>query len=150
MQKDFDEVPAEAVNQLRASLIQLLLHFAKGPSNLRIQLSLAISALAIHVPAQQWEGGSVIQWFVSCIRSVPPEQALPCLLELLKVLPQARAPSTVSISGWADAAEPGAGLNLHVVPVAAHGRCQLMPSLRTGCMLGCRQPVWIIQWSVQS
>ena len=91
VQKDFDEVPSEAVNQLRASLIQLLLQFASGPTNVRVQLSLAISALAIHVPAQQWEGGSVIQWFVACIRSVPPENALPCLLELLKVLPQVRA-----------------------------------------------------------
>ena len=88
VQKDFDEVPGEAVGPLRASLVELLLQFAAGPSTIRTQLCLAISALAIHVPAPQWEGGSVLQWFVRCVQRAPPDAALPCLLELLKILPQ--------------------------------------------------------------
>ena len=57
VQKDFDEVPGDAVGPLRVSLVGLLLRFAGGPSTVRTQLTLAISSLAVHVPAAQWEGG---------------------------------------------------------------------------------------------
>ena len=56
---------------------------------MRTQLALALASMAVHVPAAQWNAqGGAVRWFVEKLNAVPQEAALPCLLELLIVLPQ--------------------------------------------------------------
>ena len=88
MQRDYEELPEGAVGNLRYSLAKLLARFSAGPSSVRVQLALALAALAVHAPATSWEGGGVISWFTERMRSQPGDVALTCMLELLIVLPQ--------------------------------------------------------------
>ncbi|GIL53842.1 hypothetical protein Vafri_9477 [Volvox africanus] len=88
VQRDFEELPQEAVDSLRDSLLQLLIHFSKGAPPVRTQLCLALAALAVHVPAERWGEGGVVRWFAVKFSPLPPDLALPCMLELLTVLPQ--------------------------------------------------------------
>jgi transportin-3 len=112
-QRDFEELPPEAAASLRESLLQLLLRFSRGAPPVRTQLCLALAALAAHLPAASWPAdgdggaggslltsppqpgsggnapsGNVVRWFAHRFRNEPPEAALPCVLEMLTVLPQ--------------------------------------------------------------
>ena len=91
MQLDFDELPAGAAASLRDSLVGLLLRYAHGSRPTRTQLCLALAALAAHLPAAEWGGGGAVQWLAGRMAGEPSEAALPCMLELLTVLPQVRA-----------------------------------------------------------
>ena len=89
VQRDFEELPAEAASALRDSLVELLLRFAAGSAPVRTQLCLAVAALAAHMPPQRWApAGSAVAWLVQRLTKEPGQAALPCLLELLTVLPQ--------------------------------------------------------------
>lgn len=55
---------------------------------MRRQLCLALIALTVHVPAPKWDGGEPILWLASRIQGQPADHALPCLLELLTLMPQ--------------------------------------------------------------
>ena len=90
MQLDFDELPAGAAASLRDSLVGLLLRHAHGSRPTRTQLCLALAALAAHLPAAEWGGGGCVQWLTGRMAGEPSEAALPCMLELLTVLPQVR------------------------------------------------------------
>ena len=93
VQRDFEELPAEAASALRDSLVELLLRYAAGSAPVRTQLCLAIAALAAHMPPQRWApAGSAVAWLVQRLTKEPEQAALPCLLELLTVLPQVCSP----------------------------------------------------------
>lgn len=58
VQRDFEELPEEAIPQLRDSLFNLLVRSSKGAPPVRTQLCLALAAMAAHLPAAGWgEGG---------------------------------------------------------------------------------------------
>ncbi|GAB2240674.1 hypothetical protein Droror1_Dr00021192 [Drosera rotundifolia] len=86
VQRDFEELPSEAFRPLRDSLNRLLKKFNKGPPKVRTQISLAVAALAVHVPVEDWGNGGVIQWLREEMKSNP--ECVPGFLELLKVLPE--------------------------------------------------------------
>jgi transportin-3 len=88
VQRDFEELPPDAVIGLRESLVALLFRFSNGAPPVRTQLCLAVAAMAAHLPAQHWDGGSIVRWLMQRCQSVPQDVALPCLLEMLIVLPQ--------------------------------------------------------------
>lgn len=88
VQRDFEELPADAVPQLRDSLMQLLFRFGTGSPAVRTQLCLAIAALAAHLPAGQWGEGGVLRWLMDKFSGQDPGMAMSCMLELLTVLPQ--------------------------------------------------------------
>lgn len=69
---------------------------------MRTQLCLGLAALAVHVPSERWGEGGVVRWFAYKFNALPPDLALPCMLELLTVLPQvgARVRAGVWGSGW--------------------------------------------------
>ena len=92
MQRDFEELPAQAADALRASLLDLLIHFATGATAVRTQLCLAIAAMAAHIPSKQWGQGSVVMWLAENLGRQSQEVALPCMLELLTVIPEASPP----------------------------------------------------------
>ncbi|GMH21453.1 hypothetical protein Nepgr_023295 [Nepenthes gracilis] len=86
VQRDFEELPAEAFRPLRDSLNTLLKKFHKGPPKVRTQISLAVSALAVHVPVEDWGDGGILKWLREEMSSHP--ECVPGFLELLKVLPE--------------------------------------------------------------
>ena len=86
--RDFEELPAAAVRSLRDSLIGLLLQHGTHSGPVRMQLCLAVSALAAHLPAAQWSSAGVVPWLWERLSAQPNQQGLPCMLELLVVLPQ--------------------------------------------------------------
>lgn len=88
VQRDFEELPAAAAEALRRSLLKLVIRFAHGPLPVRTQLCLAIAAMAAHVPSQQWGQGGIVQWLADNVGSQSQDIALPCMLELLTVLPE--------------------------------------------------------------
>lgn len=88
VQRDYEELPAESVPQLRDSLLALLIKFGKGQPAVRTQLCLAMAALAAHLPAAQWGEGGVIRWLMERLNGQDPDVAMSCMLELLTVLPQ--------------------------------------------------------------
>lgn len=88
VQRDFEELPADAAQSLRESLVTQLLRYAQGHPPVRTQLSLAIAALAMHLPAAQWGEGGAIGWLTQRLGREQPQSALPCMLELLTVIPQ--------------------------------------------------------------
>lgn len=90
VQRDYEELPADAVPQLRDSLMQLLFKFGTGSPAVRTQLCLAIAALAAHLPAAQWGEGGVLRWLMNRFNGQDPTMAMSCMLELLTVLPQVR------------------------------------------------------------
>lgn len=55
---------------------------------MRTQLCLGLAAVAVHVPAERWGEAGVIRWFGFKFGAVGADVALPCMLELLTVLPQ--------------------------------------------------------------
>lgn len=89
MQRDFEELPAQATDALRASLLDLLIRFAIGATAVRTQLCLAIAAMAAHIPSKQWGQGGVVMWLAENLSRQSQEVALPCMLELLTVIPEA-------------------------------------------------------------
>lgn len=58
---------------------------------MRTQLCLAVAALAAHLPAVQWGPSGVVGWLVQRLGGEPQAVSLPCMLELLTVLPQVGA-----------------------------------------------------------
>ena len=92
MQRDFEELPAQAADALRTSLLDLLIHFATGATAVRTQVCLAIAAMAAHIPSEQWSQGGVVMWLAENLGRQSQEVALPCMLELLTVIPEASSP----------------------------------------------------------
>ncbi|KAK9830032.1 hypothetical protein WJX72_009312 [[Myrmecia] bisecta] len=88
VQRDFEELPPGAVTSLRDSLIEMLLRYFKGAPPVRTQLCLAVAALQAHLPAAQWGEGGVMNWLVQRLGTQSEDVALPCMLEMLTVLPQ--------------------------------------------------------------
>lgn len=87
VQRDFEELPGGAAESLRDSLLDLLLiHAASQP--VRVQLCLAVAALVAHMPAAQWAPSGSLAWLVQHISKDGNEAALPCLLDLMAILPQ--------------------------------------------------------------
>ncbi|KAJ7945933.1 putative Transportin [Quillaja saponaria] len=86
VQRDFEELPSEAFRQLRDSLNTLLKKFHKGPPKVRTQISIAVAALALHVPAEVWGDGGIVKWLRDEMNSHP--EYVPGFLELLTVLPE--------------------------------------------------------------
>ena len=78
---------AAGVARRAASLLAHILRFGVGPQAVLTQLSLAVGVLALHM--DEWHSTVVTDLITSL--TTPPEQAmakLPCLLELLTVLPE--------------------------------------------------------------
>ncbi|KAI4336067.1 hypothetical protein L6164_014643 [Bauhinia variegata] len=86
VQKDFEELPSEAFRPLRDSLNTLLKKFHKGPPKVRTQISIAVAALAVHVPTEDWGDGGIVTWLRDEMNSHP--EYIPGFLELLTVLPE--------------------------------------------------------------
>ncbi|KAL6997249.1 Transportin mos14 [Sarracenia purpurea var. burkii] len=86
VQRDFEELPSEAFRPLRDSLNSLLKTFRKGPPKVRTQISLAVAALSVHVPAKDWGDGGIVNWLRDEMNSHP--ECIPSFLELLRVLPE--------------------------------------------------------------
>ena len=63
----------------------------QGNAAVRTQLCLAVTALAAHLPAVQWGQQGVVGWLAQRLGGEPQTVSLPCMLELLTVLPQVRA-----------------------------------------------------------
>ncbi|KAJ0970466.1 hypothetical protein J5N97_023343 [Dioscorea zingiberensis] len=86
VQRDFEELPPEAFGPLRDSLFGLLKKFNKGLPKVRTQITIAVAALAVHVPVEKWGGGGIVNWLNDGMKSHP--EYIPSFLELLAVLPQ--------------------------------------------------------------
>ncbi|CAA0826639.1 ARM repeat superfamily protein [Striga hermonthica] len=86
VQRDYEELPSGAFRPLRVSLNTLLKSLHKGPPKVRTQISLAVAALAVHVPAEEWGDGGIVNWIRDEMNSHP--ECLPSFLELLRVLPE--------------------------------------------------------------
>ena len=87
IQYDWAELPAEAHASLRSSLLAHVLRFGQGPQPVLTQLCLAVGVLALHM--EEWHA-TVVNDLIASL-TTPPEEAtakLPCLLELLLVLPE--------------------------------------------------------------
>lgn len=118
MQRDYEELPAEAVPQLRDSLLQLLLKFGSGAPAVRTQLCLSLAALAAHLPAGQWGEGGMLRWLMDRMAGRDPAVAMSCMLELLTVLPQVRG----VLVGRAQGAAGGWGRGVTVQAGGSGGR----------------------------
>lgn len=99
VQRDFEELPGNAIGSLRDSLMDLLLRYAASSPMVRVQLCLALAAMAAHVPSNQWGPGGIIQWLMSRLDGVAPETSLPVMLEMLVVLPEVSKLSQSRLSG---------------------------------------------------
>lgn len=97
MQRDFEELPLSAVHSLQETLVQLTLQHARSSPAIRTQLCLALAALALHLPPTEWVDGTagngsghagVVYWLWARFGGQAPDIALPCMLELLTVLPE--------------------------------------------------------------
>lgn len=109
--KDFEELPLEAAKSLRESLLMVVLKYWKvgpgkgsparsppsdptpllhmqGAPQVRTQLCLALGATATFLGPEHWDGTSVVQWFATRMNQAPVDVAIPCMLELLAILPQ--------------------------------------------------------------
>ncbi|KAL4301122.1 hypothetical protein AHAS_Ahas17G0269300 [Arachis hypogaea] len=64
----------------------LLKKFHKGHPKVRTQISIAVAALAVHVPAEDWGDGGIVKWLRDEMDSHP--EYIPGFLELLTVLPE--------------------------------------------------------------
>uniref|UniRef100_A0A2N9H6K9 Importin N-terminal domain-containing protein n=1 Tax=Fagus sylvatica TaxID=28930 RepID=A0A2N9H6K9_FAGSY len=91
VQRDFEELPSEAFRPLRDSLNTLLKKFHKGPPKVRTQISIAVAALAVYVPAEDWGDGGIVNWLRDEMKSHP--EYIPGFLELLTVLAEPKAPN---------------------------------------------------------
>jgi transportin-3 len=114
VQRDFEELPPGAAVTLRDTLVRVLIAFAQQAATVRTQVSLALAMLAVHLPAAQWGAGGQVGWLAERLAKEPPGTSLPCMLELLTVLPQVR---------WAYAHERGI-----MVVHADHQVCMPIPS----------------------
>jgi transportin-3 len=99
VQRDFEELPLPAVHSLQETLVQLTLQHARSSPAIRTQLCLALAALALHLPPNEWVNGAagngsgqigVVYWLWARFGGQAPDIALPCMLELLTVLPEVR------------------------------------------------------------
>ena len=97
VQRDFEELPAGAAEALRASLLNLLIRFATGATAVRTQLCLAIAAMAAHIPSRQWGEGGIVVWLAESLSKQAQDIALPCMLELLTVIPEACLPASINL-----------------------------------------------------
>ncbi|KAL2608832.1 hypothetical protein R1flu_027405 [Riccia fluitans] len=95
VQRDYEDLPPSSPLSLRNSLLTLLIKFRQGPPAVRTQLCLGIVALAIHMPPEEWGTGGVVQWFGKELGS--QAEAMPCLLELVTVLPQEAQSYKISV-----------------------------------------------------
>ncbi|KAJ8753575.1 hypothetical protein K2173_022816 [Erythroxylum novogranatense] len=86
VQRDFEELPSEAFRPLRTSLNTLLKKFHRGPPKVRTQISIAMAALAVQVPPEDWGDGGIVNWLRDEMNSHP--EYVPGFLELLTVLPE--------------------------------------------------------------
>ncbi|KAL9375248.1 hypothetical protein Peur_032127 [Populus x canadensis] len=86
VQRDFEELPSEAFRPLRSSLNTLLKKFHRGPPKVRTQISIAVAALAVQVPPEDWGDGGIVHWLKDEMTSHP--EYIPGFLELLTVLPE--------------------------------------------------------------
>ncbi|KAJ4851378.1 Transportin mos14 [Turnera subulata] len=86
VQRDFEELPSEAFRPLRTSLTTLLKRFHRGPPKVRTQISIAVAALAVQVPPEDWGDGGIVNWLRDEMNSRP--EYIPGFLELLAVLPE--------------------------------------------------------------
>ncbi|CAI0399063.1 unnamed protein product [Linum tenue] len=86
VQRDFEELPSEAFRPLQTSLNTLLKKFHRGPPKVRTQISIAVAALAVQVPAEDWGDGGIVNWLRDEMNSHP--EYIPGFLELLTVLPE--------------------------------------------------------------
>ncbi|QHN93871.1 transportin [Arachis hypogaea] len=66
--------------------LNLLKKFHKGHPKVRTQISIAVAALAVHVPAEDWGDGGIVKWLRDEMDSHP--EYIPGFLELLTVLPE--------------------------------------------------------------
>lgn len=53
---------------------------------LALQISIAVAALAVHVPAEDWGDGGIVKWLRDEMNLHP--EYIPGFLELLTVLPE--------------------------------------------------------------
>ncbi|GMH40699.1 hypothetical protein BSKO_08603 [Bryopsis sp. KO-2023] len=88
VQQDFEELPVGSHSSLRQSLLALLLKYAVGFPTVRTQLCLALAAFTAHAPASQWENVGAVQWFANKLGRESKDVAVPCMLEMLAVLPE--------------------------------------------------------------
>lgn len=51
-----------------------------------VQICIAIAALAVHVPVEDWGGGGIVNWLGDEMKS--QQEFIPSFLELLIILPQ--------------------------------------------------------------
>ena len=100
VQRDFEELPQGAAQSLRDSLVALLVKHCQGNAAVRTQLCLAIAALAAHLPAAQWGPTGVVGWLAQRLGGEAQNVSLPCMLELLTVLPQVRGWLAGLSGGW--------------------------------------------------
>ncbi|XLS51109.1 hypothetical protein HN51_011786, partial [Arachis hypogaea] len=66
--------------------LNLLKKFHKDHPKVRTQISIAVAALAVHVPAEDWGDGGIVKWLRDEMDSHP--EYIPGFLELLTVLPE--------------------------------------------------------------
>uniref|UniRef100_A0A7N0U001 Uncharacterized protein n=1 Tax=Kalanchoe fedtschenkoi TaxID=63787 RepID=A0A7N0U001_KALFE len=81
VQRDFEELPSEAFLPLQDSLNTLLKKFHKGPQRVRTHISIALAAVAVHVPAEDWGDGGILSWLKDEMNS--QQEFIPGFLELL-------------------------------------------------------------------
>ncbi|CAL5339000.1 unnamed protein product [Camellia sinensis] len=92
VQRDFEELPSEAFRPLR-DLLNLIENISQRPP-LKLEPSLAVAALAVHVPAKDWGDGGIVNWLRDEMNSHP--ECIPSFLELLRVLPERIPASTLA------------------------------------------------------
>ncbi|CAL5435188.1 unnamed protein product [Camellia sinensis] len=90
--RDFEELPSEAFRPLR-DLLNLIENISQRPP-LKLEPSLAVAALAVHVPAKDWGDGGIVNWLRDEMNSHP--KCIPSFLELLRVLPERIPASTLA------------------------------------------------------
>jgi len=87
--RDFEELEHDVGRTLPESIMGILSLRASGTTAVRTQLCLAIAALALHIPAAEWEGGDLIHWIgIRMASSQVNDSMQHILLEILTVVPQ--------------------------------------------------------------
>lgn len=86
IQYDWAELPADSHGALRDSLLAHVVRFGGGPQPVLTQLCLAVATLALHMEAWQSVIPDLIGRFTTPAADAVAK--LPCLLELLTVLPE--------------------------------------------------------------
>eukprot|EP01051_Picozoa_sp_SAG22_P015851 SAG22_NODE_2136_length_2957_cov_1.888034_2_plen_338_part_00 len=93
MKRDFSELPAEAQLALRDSVITHLLKFKAGPQVVMTQLALSLANFAVQ--CGQWV--DTVPHIMATLGADPATQ--PCLLEVMKVLPEEIGNQEIDIPG---------------------------------------------------